>query len=742
MNIFNKNLFLFFLWFQTTTYAQENIPIGTWRSHTSYANAINLTFGENKVFCQTEFGLFFLDLEDQSLNTITINDDISSVNFAEIQFLSSSNMLLITYEDGDLDFWREDELINFNVITNSNIIGRRRINNIKENEGLTYLSTEFGVVVINPVEIEVDEAYVGLGPAGEQIAINSSAFFQDTIFLATNTGVISASLSNSVNRLDFNVWDRTQVEGDSPVSSIELFNNTLYAAIDNRFLFQYENGSWIQTSVPVNGESFELKSRNGNLFLVTEEEVLIIESSGSFSSLTANEIASPQSIEILENGQLYVADFENGLLEIQESEISSIIPAGPISNQITDLLSFNGTTLAVHENSNSVDLSEGFSQFELGGWNQFTSDVIPNVENLVSMNLNGFTNQVQFASFGSGVLDWDLAEEFIVLNDMTPGSTLDSDGTSILISDVKSDFEGNLWIANFDSDLPLHKLNVGGEWESFSFNIPASRFPEQLLIASTGDVWIILRDAGILVFNEESGSFRQLSSSESNGSLPSSTINSIIEDLDGQIWAATSSGIAAFTFPFDIINNDQIEAFVPIIDGRLLFDEENVVEIAIDGGNRKWISTADGAFLFNESVSELETTLNTENSLLVSNNISAISIDNTKGEIFFATDRGLVSFRGTATLGNEFHSDVKVFPNPVPSNFEGLVGISGLANDVNLKITDVSGKLVREVLSNGGTAVWDARDLNGRKVQTGIYLILSSTADGEENFAGKFAVVE
>jgi flagellar hook assembly protein FlgD len=62
-------------------------------------------------------------------------------------------------------------------------------------------------------------------------------------------------------------------------------------------------------------------------------------------------------------------------------------------------------------------------------------------------------------------------------------------------------------------------------------------------------------------------------------------------------------------------------------------------------------------------------------------------------------------------------------------------------NNAKVKITDVSGKLIKETQANGSTATWNGRNVNGGRVQTGVYLVFSSNADGTETFVGKIVVI-
>ena len=132
---------------------------------------------------------------------------------------------------------------------------------------------------------------------------------------------------------------------------------------------------------------------------------------------------------------------------------------------------------------------------------------------------------------------------------------------------------------------------------------------------------------------------------------------------------------------------------------------------------------------------------NEEASPLLSDHISSIEINDLTGEVFFATSNGVSSYRSDATQGEDKHSNIRIFPNPVSPGYAGVVTIEGLPINAEIKITDVSGNLVWQMKSNGGTATWKLTTLYGTNPGTGIYLVYSSTSDGSDTFVGKFAII-
>jgi hypothetical protein len=200
--------------------------------------------------------------------------------------------------------------------------------------------------------------------------------------------------------------------------------------------------------------------------------------------------------------------------------------------------------------------------------------------------------------------------------------------------------------------------------------------------------------------------------------------------------------VAYFPNPFLALGNQPIDAVTPIFNQRRLLSSEAITSLAIDGGNRKWIGTNNGVWLFGEAGEELFYNFNTGNSPLLSDEILDIAVLNETGETFFASGEGIISFRSTATQPEANYDQVKIFPNPVSSDFRGLVGIEGLVNSTVVKITTLSGQLIRELRSYGGMATWDVTDYNNRRVSTGIYLVLMADENGEQDMVGKIAVVE
>ena len=228
-------------------------------------------------------------------------------------------------------------------------------------------------------------------------------------------------------------------------------------------------------------------------------------------------------------------------------------------------------------------------------------------------------------------------------------------------------------------------------------------------------------------------------------------LKDVTEDRDGNLWFGTSIGPlyitaaqAAEGAPQTVFNQFK----VPRDDGSNLADyllnNTGISAIAIDGANRKWFGTStNGVYLISADNMTQIHHFTTDNSPLLSNNVMDIAIDDATGEVFFGTEFGLCSYMGDATApADEMDKDnVYAYPNPVEPGYTGLITVTGLSFDADVKVTTATGHLVAEGRSNGGTFTWDGRDSNGRRVASGVYNIVTAKSDGSKGTVCKVAVI-
>lgn len=712
--------------------AQTTIPIGTWRMHISYQRIQSVEVTPANVFAANESGILVYDRMEKKLTSYNKLNGLSSTGITSLKFDDANDQLLVAYEDGGLDIIKEKSIINFDRLRSADVPGDKKINHISIQGNLAYLATGYGIVLFDLLQLEIKETWRDLGLLGSALAVNQSTFYNDSIFIATANGVLAGSLQD--NLLDYNNWKRFN-SGDfsGAIRSIVSFNNGIYATGPTGFYRYREEDGWMKEEFFKEEVIRSLTASSENLLIIENSNLWTYTAAGQSLQITDPLITSPAIALQDEAGILWVGDESAGLLSNIGGTFSSYLPNGP---SISDAFKL------VYDNEKIFALAGGFSSgqalqkkgdlniYENGMW-RTTHHSFPDITDIAFNN-----GQTFLSTFGSGISVKDVSGN-ITIFDETNSPLLNSNPQNANIPAIENSANG-LWVANYGGSDPLHLLSGDQNWNSFSFNFPNAENPTDLSVDWNGNIWMVLDPStggGLLSYEPVRNTSYYKTNIAGNGALPDRHVRSIVADRDGLIWVGTDTGVAFFY-------STREDATKPIFENRFLLRDEKITAMEVDGGNRKWIGTNQGVWLFNPTGESLVHHFTAENSPLLSNIIHDIAVNHHTGEVFFATDKGIASYQGDAVSGEQGFENLKIFPNPVRPGFSGTVGISGLATDAIVRITDISGKLIWQTQANGGMATWNVRDYNGKRAATGIYLIFAASQDGTESMAGKIAVIE
>jgi hypothetical protein len=712
-------------------FSQPAVPIGHWRTHVSYNSVTSIAVGNQKVYAACNTGIMVLDLSDRSLSVVTGLNGLSGDVISTIAYDPSSGKLFIGYVNGTLDVISSTGIAHFNWVRETT--GDVAIRHIGFANGLAYLATPYGLVVFDIARHEVRETWRDLGVNGATLALYHSAVLADSIYLATQAGVLAGRLTD--NLLDYHNWKRhDQGALAGAIAAVAAFNDKIYAAVNGAGVFYQDNGAWVAQDYPGTSEIVSLTSSTDYLVICERDNVWMLSRNNTITEASTPH-ATRFQFALEANGTVWIGDSANGLLSVGSGIPESYVANGPAFAVTRKLARIEGKIYALGGGFSPTFQALGnaarISSYSQGMWTNETV-LVPDITDMA--HARGLTF---IASFGGGL------QAGTTIYDETNSTLMNTNppGDHVNITALASDSE-NVWVANFDASEPLHRFD-GASWQSYAFATPASRFPLSLKLDYTGAVWAALSPShggGILVLNA-AGNSVYLTDVQGSGGLPHDNVHCIAQDLDGRMWVGTDNGVAYFFDPASVFNPGT-NAIRPIFEGRFLLTGQKVTALAVDGGNRKWVGTEQGVWLFGTEGENLIHYFNRDNSPMPSNRVLDIAIDDETGEVFIATASGLVSYRSDATAGQSGFNSVKIFPNPVTFEFNGLVGISGLATDAVVKITDAGGRLVWQTYAAGGTATWNVRNYNGQRVKSGIYLVFSSSADGGEHFVGRIAVVE
>ncbi|MFN0047591.1 MAG: T9SS type A sorting domain-containing protein [Cytophagales bacterium] len=737
-----------------------NIPLNSWRYHTSFYNAKVIAQAENKIYCGTEGGLFYFDKTDNTINKFSKLDGLNDLEVNALYYHKPTKSLIIGYKTGNIDIVRESAIYNLPFIVNAgNITGSKKINAISSYQNTALVACDFGVILLNLSKLEIQESWLNIAENGSALVANDIATVGDSVFVASNKGLYCTSFDKR-NLMDFNNWGKTTIVNGMPsiaVAKLTTNDAKLTVGIDFFGVFT-KSGSW-KNIFRTNGLVKTLSNAGSNTWLFTNGKLGNITSVDT-NTIQINEISQVNALLIDENesNTIWLADGNNGLVKynLQTQSTNKIVPNGLLNNFIFNTKAINEYVFhfsgAFDQATTPKFRSPNYSYFYKGEWYANTKPSEFGLQDFGTVGLNTKNGNFYFASSWNGLVEKN-NDNFTAYNENSTTCPVHAEyGARVLdiFYDEKAD---NLWFANVAPNAkPSIQKFKDGNCTGYNFPASSALYPGQILADNSGNIWVRLlgrvpNNDGILVFNESKMDnatpiHQYLKKGEGIGNLGDNVAKCMAKDRNGDIWVGTNNGVSVFYNPGSLANGRINDATSPIYENRPLLFEQIATCIEIDGGNRKWIGTNRGIYLFNAEGNNVIHYFNKENSPLISNNIVSVSINQISGEVFIGTDVGIVSFREPATLGNESGGEVEIFPNPLKTNFTGTVGFSGLATDATVKITDINGRLLYETKANGGTAQWNARDYNGKKIEPGVYVVLTSKSDGSSPSVGKLFVID
>ena len=747
-----------------------------WEDFYSYNNVKDFVTVNDVIYALTDNAVFTYNLNTAETEKLSSIKGFSGETTSTIHFSSSSRKLTIGYETGLVEVLNEDNSIHISAdIVNFNQSGDKRINHISEFNNKLYLSTPFAIVVYDIEKLEFGDTYF-IGAGSSAVKINQTLITNNQIYAATENGIYRASLSNP-NLIDFNNWE---LIFNGNFSNITRFNGSIY--VSNSSQISRINGTNLELVKTLPSNILSLKSDSQYLVATNLKEAFVYNSSLTevFKSATTVDNNYSLNSSITNNGLLYLNTKEFGILQtpITTQNFTEIHPKGPLSNNVFSIASFNNNIWFVYGGYSSayvpVGNLKGFSHYNGVDWinTPFTS-AFP-VFDLVNITIDtNHDNRVFISSFadtnsgnilsGGGLLE--VIDDKITtfynsqnspLEDLFPANssriTTRVDGTAF-------DSQGNLWVTDALAANKLKKLNSGGTWQSFDLrNLQTNSAQEvnTIKVDKTNSLWIGTRRNGVYVYNENGDRKRALTTEPTKGSLPHANVRTVAVDNNNRIWLGTQSGMVIYNNAsglFDATIYDA-EPIIILDDGipKKLLGDQTINSIAIDGADNKWFGTDNGGVLYtNPNGQTTLASFNKDNSPLPSNKILKISVDISNGKVFFATDKGVVAYNSNvASFGDEL-DEVYVYPNPALKNHQTITidGKNGkhLPKGTNVKILDVAGNLVYETnvvegqQLQGGKVIWNKKNLAGKSVASGVYIVLLSNDDASETSSTKIAII-
>ncbi len=762
-----KKYFLLFLFLGLSQIGfSQNQP---WKGYFSFNEIKDVSQADNAIYAAAENALFSKSLVTNTVKTTTTIDGLSGQTITALYHSPTLNTTMVGYDNGLIVIINEADgsVLNVVDIINKQLPSNiKRVNHFMEYDGIVYVSCDFGIVQYNLATLYFGDTYF-IGDNGAEIAVSQTAVYNGQIYAATNNGLRRALVTNP-NLIDFSQWSNISA---GIYTGVETFGNELFSVNNTSNVSRY-NGTVFSTLVTLPLPAVDLRSTADYLIISTSDKVYVYNQSlSNVAQVNSDLIPDMNAVftcATVIGDVIYIGTFENGIVTATVANPSGfdyISPDGPSKNNIFSINKQTENLWAVYgDYTEQYDpdplRTYGISKYSASGWlNIPYPEVHPPTSqayDFVRLTVNPSNiNQVFVSSYFSGLLKFENDALVTVYNETNSGLesvfTTDPPDSDIRIEQSAFDRQGNLWMTDGLVKNAIKVLTTSGSWQSYSVEgVVNSFFDERygrMVIDKNGTKWICTQKTGVLAFNQNSSpTFKKIKSGTDQGNLPSDDVRAIAIDTRNQLWIGTRKGLRILS-SVDRFNSDGQMTANPIIileDGvaqELLF-EQFITDIAVDGANNKWIGTTDsGIFMLSPDGQETIHHFTTTNSPLPSNVINDIDIDGVTGEVFIATSKGMISYKSTATDASDNLNNVYVYPNPVRPEFTGTVKISGLTDKAHVKIADITGSLVYETITEGGTIEWDTTAFGKYKVASGVYMIFVSTEDGAETKVKKVMIV-
>ncbi|MBK9224905.1 MAG: T9SS type A sorting domain-containing protein [Flavobacterium sp.] len=741
-----------------------------WKGYFSYNEIKDLSQSNDKLVVASENAIFSKNVISGEVKTINTIDGLSGQTISSIYYSQNFKKTIVGYESGLMIVINEIDgsMLNVVDIINKSIpTNVKRVNHFMEYSGIVYVSCDFGIVQYNLATLQFGDTYL-IGDNGAQIAVSQTTIFDNKIYAATLSNGIRRADINNPNLNDYSQW--TTIVGFG-WSGIEAFANELIATSGWNVL-KFQGDSYINiATLPESVVDF--KKNEDYLVLTTSNHVFVYNPSLiQIADITSNQIPNTTAqftCATIIGDTVLIGTLEDGVFskKITSSVLENITPQGHLRNNIFALSTLSKGFWAVYGGYNFFYNPYGFykgspakfgiSKYSEKGWLNIPYSNLLEAKALSRIVVNpNNENQVYVSSYYSGLLEFESDQ----LKTLYNASNTGSDGLKSIPNQVPDDIRvngtvfdksGNLWLTSSIDSKGLKVLKTNGQWQSYDMSKVYQRLGVlnfgRMVIDRNGTKWLTSQNDGIIGFNENYNNlFKTIKEGSDVGNLPNNYASAVAIDNRNQLWIGTRNGLRVLP-SIDSFNSSEQLTTQPIIIieenlAQELLYQQLITDIVVDGSNNKWIATADsGVFLVSSDGQKTIYHFTIKNSPLPSNSINDIDINGLTGEVFIATSRGMVSFKGIATEANENLNNAYIYPNPVRPDFTGTVKISGLIDRATIKITDVEGNLVYETTSEGGTIEWDTTAFGKYKVASGVYMVFISSEDGLETKVKKVMII-
>jgi ligand-binding sensor domain-containing protein len=753
-----------------------------WRAHPAFSKIDEVVGLGNLVYGLSSQSLFSVDKTTGVVRSHTKLDGLSASSINHIALNKQLDKMLVTYENGMIDIVDQDGNIETIVdLYLKQMTASKAVQDVCIYKEKAYLAMNWGILVLNMQKVEIEDTYY-IGYGSSEVDVKYICTVGEKVYAMTDGGLYCANMQD--NLVDYAYWSNVEIPSGNAVSGMREFCGMLFMVIDGQ-LWKLQKDSWIQ--IPVR-KLRGLHETNENLWLLPVKSNGI----GKLPKVGALEWFVEDMVchSIVEDGnQYWIGTENNGLVKYHTTSQAreQYSPEGPSSNYAYKV-KFFGDRLYMLPGGRWADRYKRAGEvmiYKDDIWHNLrNADLRKQNQNKQVLDLMNITEDQKdethyfVTSYGTGLYEMrnnQIINTYLPSNSKLMSAVEEAPLTFTRTDGIVYDSEGNLWIINAGGGETknIHVITPDKRWYAYQVNYGGKAIemhtPGDILIDRRKENWkwipLLRYNTGLILLDDNgtptnSGDDKVMYRTEwvdqNNNILRPITIHTVAQDHNNALWIGTDDGILVIPANVDFANSNRCwRVIIPRNDGTMLgdwlLDNEQINDIKIDGGNRLWVATANsGVFLLKPTMDDVtdpsysvETVkhFTTENSILPSNNILSIAIQESSGEVYMGTSAGLVSYMSDASEARADYKEISVYPNPVRENYSGYITFNGLVKDSELRIVDASGCLVKILESNGGRATWDGKNTQGKRVASGVYTALCNTKNGEIHGTVKVLVI-
>lgn len=742
-----------------------------WKTYSTYGTPGQIAEARGTVYFTSDGYLYTYGKDDNSLSELTRDNALSDSEIRFIEYNREEDLLVIAYQNSNIDILKGGRTYNIPYIKEAVMTTSKTINNINiipETDEI-YISTDFGIVIINSRKYEIKNSFI------LNKKIYDALSFEGRYYMSCQDGIKSCS----DNEIPYTYENWQQALGYTPTRMI--VNDGAIWTLNNYSVCRFVPGR-AYSQLEETGYDMINSTPDNRIYLYKGGVITTYNSEGTEKTETDLNLYTDDTPACISNNNstgTYWSISGEGIKSYKITDSQVTLAANiPIKDKpavaIPYTLATQGNSLyciptGINIDSEDQTLTANIARMNNYKWENILCDDIPSVNNPVTGKF-GLTSDIVTAPYDEntiytgtwfdGLYRFKNGKFDAVWNYTNSPISGVSDNFVNMIGALAFDADNNLWMTSYSNDCGLLAMKPDGTFVTFAnSDLKDKKYFTQILVPEQSDTkWIVYGDGSSFIYahnhngtleNQNDDTYRKFTTftDQDNRTIDGTQFYCAAEDRSGRIWIGTDRGPILLNRPDNFLNGN-FSCYVikiPRNDGTntadLLLNAEVIRAIEPDDAGNIWLGTETGAYLVSEDGQTTHYHFTTENSVLPSNKIYDIKIKHNTGEVFFATEKGLVSFRAEAAEAQEDYNSVYAFPNPVRPEYTGVITITGLEFNSLVKITDTTGNLIYQNYSQGGQMVWDGNRPDGQRVKSGVYYVWMSNSSNKDGKVAKIVVI-